>query len=69
MKDMLSSKKPKEAEPQKVFTMRQFERESMETKIIFALMIKESKKSKEQDTKHLAIMHNILNDFSDLWPI
>ena len=69
MKNMLSSKKLEQTQPQKVLTMRQFERESMKTKIIFALMIKESKESKEQDKEHPTIVHNILNDFSDLWPI
>ena len=69
MKNMLSSKKLEQTQPQKVLTMRQFERESMKMKIIFALMIKESKESKEQDKEHPTIVHNILNDFSDLWPI
>ena len=68
IKDMLSSKKLEHAQPQKVLTMHQFERESMETKIIFSLMIKESKESKEQDKEYLVIVHNILNDFSNLWP-
>ena len=66
MKKMLSSKKLEQTQPQKVLTMCQFERESIETKIIFALMIKESKESKEQDKEHPAIVHNIFNDFSDL---
>ena len=52
MKNMLSSKKLEQTQPQKVLTMCQFERESMEMKIIFALMIKESKESKEKDKEH-----------------
>ena len=55
MKNMLSSKKLEQTQPQNVLTMCQFERKSMEMKIIFALMIKESKESKEQDKEHLVL--------------
>ena len=50
-----------------VLTMCQFEKQSMETKIIFTL-IREMDEFKENDEEYPIEVRNIL-DFSDLWPI
>ncbi|RVW54072.1 Transposon Ty3-I Gag-Pol polyprotein [Vitis vinifera] len=56
------------AQPKKVLTMCQFENESKETKVIFALMARKVEEFKEQDKEYPANARKILDDFSDLWP-
>ena len=48
--------------------MCQFEKESMKTKVIFALMAREVEEFKEQDKEYPTNICKILDDFSDLWP-
>ena len=48
--------------------MCQFEKESMKTKVIFALMAREVEEFKEQDKEYPKNVRKILDDFSDLWP-
>ncbi|RVW14690.1 Transposon Ty3-G Gag-Pol polyprotein [Vitis vinifera] len=48
--------------------MCQFENESKETKVIFALMAREVEEFKEKDKEYPANVRKILDDFSDLWP-
>ena len=69
MKEVPPIKKSKEdAQPKKVLTMCQFENESKETKVIFALMARNVEEFKEQDKEYPANVRKILDDFSDLWP-
>ncbi|RVW31891.1 Transposon Ty3-G Gag-Pol polyprotein [Vitis vinifera] len=69
MKEVPPSKKSDEnAQPKKVLTMCQFENESKETKVIFALMARKVEEFKEQDKEYPTNAHKILDDFSDLWP-
>ena len=49
--------------------MCQFEKESMKTKVIFALMAREVEEFKEQDKEYPTNVRKILDDFSDLWPV
>ena len=49
--------------------MCQFEKESMKTKVIFALMAREVEEFKEQDKEYPTNICKILDDFSDLWPV
>ena len=51
----------------KVLTMHQFEKENMESKIVFVLMVGEVDEFKEKDQEYLIEVQNILNDFSNLW--
>ena len=68
MKEIPPIKKSDEnAQPKKVLTMCQFENESQETKVIFALMVWKVEEFKEKDKKYLANVRKILDDFSDLW--
>ena len=46
--------------------MHQFEKENMESKIVFALMVGEVDEFKEKDKEYLIEVQNILNDFSNL---
>ncbi|RVW49578.1 Transposon Ty3-I Gag-Pol polyprotein [Vitis vinifera] len=70
MKEVPPIKKSDEnAQPKKVLTMCQFENESMETKVIFALMARKVEEFKEQDKEYPANARKILDDFSDLWPV
>ncbi|RVW74342.1 Transposon Ty3-I Gag-Pol polyprotein [Vitis vinifera] len=62
-------KSEEEAQPKKVLTMCQFENESMETKVIFALMAWKVEEFKEQDKEYPANVRKILDDFSNLWPV
>ena len=48
--------------------MCQFENESKETKVIFALMARKVEEFKEQDKEYPANVRKILDEFSDLWP-
>ena len=48
--------------------MCQFENESKETKLIFALMTWKVEEFNEQDKEYPANVRKILDDFSDLWP-
>ncbi|WJZ85709.1 hypothetical protein VitviT2T_005229 [Vitis vinifera] len=69
MKEVPPIKKLDEnAQPKKVLTMCQFENESKETKVIFALMARKVEEFKEQDKEYPANARKILDDFSDLWP-
>ncbi|RVW75570.1 Transposon Ty3-G Gag-Pol polyprotein [Vitis vinifera] len=69
MKEVPPIKKSDEnAQPKKVLTMCQFENESKETKVIFALMARKVEEFKEQDKEYPANARKILDDFSDLWP-
>ncbi|KAL6320193.1 hypothetical protein AAG906_004702 [Vitis piasezkii] len=69
MKEVPPIKKSDEnAQPKKVLTMCQFENESKETKVIFALMARKVEEFKEQDKEYPANVCKILDDFSDLWP-
>ncbi|KAL6319150.1 hypothetical protein AAG906_011234 [Vitis piasezkii] len=69
MKEVPPIKKSDEnAQPKKVLTMCQFENESKETKVIFALMARKVEEFKEQDKEYPANVRKILDDFSDLWP-
>ena len=69
MKEVTLIKKSDEnAQPKKVLTMCQFENESKETKVIFALMARKVEEFKEQDKEYPANARKILDDFSDLWP-
>ncbi|KAL6327493.1 hypothetical protein AAG906_021568 [Vitis piasezkii] len=69
MKEVPPLKKSDEnAQPKKVLTMCQFENESKETKVIFALMARKVEEFKEQDKEYPANARKILDDFSDLWP-
>ncbi|RVW78848.1 Transposon Ty3-G Gag-Pol polyprotein [Vitis vinifera] len=69
MKEVPPIKKSNEnAQPKKVLTMCQFENESKETKVIFALMARKVEEFKEQDKEYPANVRKILDDFSDLWP-
>ena len=47
--------------------MCQFEKESMKTKVIFALMAREVEEFKEQDKEYPINVRKILDDFSNLW--
>ena len=69
MKEVPPIKKLEEAQPKKALTMCQFENESMETKVIFALMAWEVEEFKEQDKEYPTNIRKILDDFSNLWPI
>ncbi|RVW94306.1 Retrovirus-related Pol polyprotein from transposon 297 [Vitis vinifera] len=70
MKEVPQIKKSEEnAQPKNVITMRQFENESKETKVIFALMAQKVEEFKEQDKKYPTNVHKILDDFSNLWPV
>ncbi|RVW96613.1 Transposon Ty3-G Gag-Pol polyprotein [Vitis vinifera] len=70
MKEVPPIKKSDEnAQPKKVLTMCQFENESKETKVIFALMARKVEEFKEQDKEYPANARKILDDFSDLWPV
>ncbi|RVW76445.1 Transposon Tf2-12 polyprotein [Vitis vinifera] len=69
MKEVPPIKKLDEnAQPKKVLTMCQFENESKETEVIFALMARKVEEFKEQDKEYPANACKILDDFSDLWP-
>ena len=69
MKEVLSIKKSEEeTQPKKVLTMCQFENESKETKVIFALIARKVEEFKEQDKEYPTNVCKILDDFSDLWP-
>ena len=67
IKEVLLVKKLKEEQPKHILTICQFEKESMETKIIFALMTQEVDEFKEKDKKYPTKVWNILDDFSNLW--
>ncbi|RVW55375.1 Transposon Ty3-I Gag-Pol polyprotein [Vitis vinifera] len=70
MKEVPPIKKSDEnAQPKKLLTMCQFENESKETKVIFALMAQKVEEFKEQDKEYPANARKILDDFSDLWPV
>ena len=69
MKEVLTINKLKEAQPKKVLIMCQFEKESMETKVNFALIDWLVEEFKEQDKEYPTNIRKILNDFSNLWPI
>ncbi|RVW88094.1 Transposon Ty3-G Gag-Pol polyprotein [Vitis vinifera] len=69
MKEVTLIKKSDEnAQPKKVLTMCQFENESKETKVIFALMARKVEEFKEQDKEYPANVCKILDDFYDLRP-
>ena len=68
MKEVLTINKLKEAQPKKVLIMCQFEKESMETKVNFALIDWLVEEFKEQDKEYPTNIRKILNDFSNLWP-
>ena len=63
MKEVPPIKKSEETQPKKVFTMCQFEKESKETKVIFALMAWEVEEFKEQDKEYPTNIRKILDDF------
>ena len=66
MKEVPPIKKSNEnAQPKKVLTMCQFENESKETEVIFALMARKVEEFKEQDKEYPANVRKILDDFSD----
>ena len=68
MKEVSPIKKLEEIQPKNVLTVCQFEKESMETKVIFALMAREVEEFKEQDKEYPTNVRKIFDDFSDLWP-
>ncbi|RVW75504.1 Transposon Ty3-I Gag-Pol polyprotein [Vitis vinifera] len=70
MKEVPPIKKSNEnAQPKKVLIMCQFENESKETEVIFALMARKVEEFKEQDKEYPANARKILDDFSNLWPV
>ena len=68
MKEVPIINKLKEAQLKKVLIMCQFEKESMETKVNFALIDWLVEEFKEQDKEYPTNIRKILNDFSNLWP-
>ena len=68
MKEVPTINKLKEAQLKKVLIMCQFEKESMETKVNFALIDWLVEEFKEQDKEYPTNIRKILNDFSNLWP-
>ena len=63
MKEVSPIKKSEETQPKNVLTMCQFEKESMETKVFFALMAREVEEFKEQDKEYPTNIRKILDDF------